>query len=277
MLNDPHGISTILKKGDIFVLDRGFRDVVSKLEERGYKVLMPALKGNRNQLTTEESNFLRFVTKILWVVEVVHGIIAQKYKLLHHQFNNRLLPDAGTYCKVANLLYNLFGKRLNCDSEKLSDIIARMKSNRNTTNSLAEKVYNENLNRKSVSFQVLSSRDLLDFPEITTDDLKIYFGRSYQLSQAISYLGEMVEEDNSLKLSFLKDEPEIVKFEVKSRHMNRKTYKCYIKYNANEIGIDAIKGHCCNCANGLRTVGCCSHVARSDLSFIIWTIFVESF
>lgn len=64
LLNMPDRLSTILRRGDIFVLDRGFRDVKLLLEERGYIVLMPALKGKRNQLTTEESDASRLVTKI---------------------------------------------------------------------------------------------------------------------------------------------------------------------------------------------------------------------
>lgn len=55
--------------------------------------------------------------------------------------------------------------------------------------------------------------------------------------------------------------PNIIKFEVRSRHINSKTYKCYIHYEPNTIGMRGIKRYCCSCANGNRTVGCCSHIA----------------
>ena len=74
-LEEPDGLKSDLKKGDIFVLDRGFRDVVQDLEAKGFKVLKPALKGKRPQLTTKEANSSRFVTKIRRVVEAVHSII----------------------------------------------------------------------------------------------------------------------------------------------------------------------------------------------------------
>ena len=45
VIQDPHGISTILKESDVFILDRGFRDVKEFLEEKGFKLLMPAMKG----------------------------------------------------------------------------------------------------------------------------------------------------------------------------------------------------------------------------------------
>lgn len=88
VLEEPDGISQILRPGDIFFLDRGgFRDVVTYLkEEKGFRVFMPALKGKRAQLTTEESNNSRFVIKCRWVVEAVHGIFGRKFKLLHHVF-----------------------------------------------------------------------------------------------------------------------------------------------------------------------------------------------
>ena len=46
VLEDPNGLKSILQKGDICVVDRGFRDVKDYLEQQGYKVFMPALKGN---------------------------------------------------------------------------------------------------------------------------------------------------------------------------------------------------------------------------------------
>ncbi|RYA67953.1 hypothetical protein DD595_25825, partial [Enterobacter cloacae complex sp. 4DZ3-17B2] len=66
ILENPEGLSKLVNEGDVFVLDRGFRDVKEKLEEKKCRVLMPALKGKRKQLTAEESNNSRFVTKIRW-------------------------------------------------------------------------------------------------------------------------------------------------------------------------------------------------------------------
>ena len=59
----------------------------------------------------------------------------------------------------------------------------------------------------------------------------------------------------------LKINPQIVRFEVRSKHINSKTYKSYIHYDKYSVGIHGIKGYCCNCANCNRTVGCCSHLA----------------
>ena len=47
--------NNLLREGDVFIMDRGFRDLVDNVKERGYKYLMPALKGKRKQLPTIEA------------------------------------------------------------------------------------------------------------------------------------------------------------------------------------------------------------------------------
>ena len=101
IIEDPNGLYKFLTTNDVFVLDRGFRDVVKDLEEKNFKVLIPALKGERKQLLTEESNQSRFMTKIRWVVETVHGMLKQKYRLLVHKMDNKLVSNIGIYFIVA--------------------------------------------------------------------------------------------------------------------------------------------------------------------------------
>ena len=48
---------------------------------------------------------------------------------------------------------------------------------------------------------------------------------------------------------------------IRSRHINSKTYKCNIEYKPDSIGYGGILRHACDCANGLRTAGSCSHIA----------------
>ena len=107
----------------------------------------------------------------------------------------------------------------------------------------------------------MTSQDLLDFPEMTEKEMKILFTGTYQLSQAISYLAEILDEDKKLQCQFVKEQKNIVRFQVRSRHVSAKVYKCYIDYKPNSIRKSGINRYCCECANGRRTVGCCSHVA----------------
>ncbi|KAJ8686865.1 hypothetical protein QAD02_022659 [Eretmocerus hayati] len=262
IVNDKrYGFTDLLRKGDILIVDRGFRDVKELLEALGYRVFMPALKGKRKQLTVEESNWSRLVTILRWVVEAVHGIIGQKCKLLHHQFDNKLLPKAHALCQIASFLQNHFGKRIYSDNQDTKEVVQRMKERMNTKNELAEEVEAQGWSRKKVPFQVMSANELIDFPEMTELDLVKLVSGKYQLKQAISYLAEMMGEDDTFDLCYLKQTREILRVKVRSRHINSKTYNCYVHYAPNTVGCSGIKGHCCECANGLRTIGCCSHVS----------------
>ncbi|XP_066595448.1 uncharacterized protein [Prorops nasuta] len=261
VIDDSNGLSLLLKPGDVFVVDRGFRDVKEYLEEKGYQVLMPSFKGKRNQLTTAESNSSRFVTKIRWTVESTHGMLKQKYRLLDQKFDNKMLPRISSLYKIASFLHNKYNKRLNSDVEYLDEIVESMKSRNVAENTLFEEVKRNGWQRKKLCFKTISSSDLLDFPEITEKDLIILFSGTYQYKQAISYLAEMMDDSNNITIQFVKDKSNILKALVQSRHMSRKIYRCFIEYNRNSIGYYGVKRYCCECANGLRTVGCCSHIA----------------
>ena len=206
-------LKELLQPDDVFVLDRGFRDVVPLLEEKQYQVLMPSLKGKKNQLSTKESNHSRRVTKVRWPIEAVHGIIGQKYKLLHHQFDNKMLPNAQAYCKIACFLNNKFGKRLNSDAEMTDEIVNRMMQCEKE-NTLAQEVEDGRWSRRKKDFKSITSEDLLDFPEMTIKDLKLFFTGTYQLKQSLSYLAEMIDDRGCFDLSYHESMPEIIKFKV---------------------------------------------------------------
>lgn len=222
---------------------------------------MPALKGKRPQLTTEEANESRKVTKVRWVVEAVHGAISQKFRLLHHILDNKMLPKVRSLCRIAGYLQNTYGRRLTSD-KKIDDKIIKQINNRlNVENTLAEDVLNQNWNRRKKAFHRLLASEVSDFPELSEEELIILFTGTYQLSQAISYLAELMGKENDLQVLYAKEVPNILKMQVRSRHINRKSYICYIEYNPHGHSHEDIRRYCCDCANGNRTVGCCSHVA----------------
>ncbi|KMQ84861.1 hypothetical protein RF55_16997, partial [Lasius niger] len=261
VIEDPNSLRKFLKEGDIFVLDRGFRDVKDILGKENFRVLMPALKGKRKQLSTEESNESRFVTKIRWVVESVHGVLKQKYRLLDHKIDNKLIPKIGTYFRIASFLNNTFGKRFHSDVDTFDDIIQRMHSQKKCAEYFAAEVEENGWLRRKLPFKSVTSDDILDFPEMTERDLKILFTGSYQLAQAVSYLAEMVDKDGKLKIEYVKDQSNVLKLKVPSRHISRTAYRCFLRYKPNSVGVSGLTHYTCECANGKRTVGCCSHIA----------------
>ena len=110
------------------------------MEEENFKILIPALKSKRKQLSTEESNQSRFVTKIRWVVEAVHGVLKQKYRFLDHKIDKKLVPNFGIYFRVASFLNNAYGQRLRSDKELLYELLQRMHAQKDVDNTLATKV-----------------------------------------------------------------------------------------------------------------------------------------
>ena len=130
------------------------------------------MKSKRKQLTTEESNQSRFVTKIRWVVESVHGMLKQKYRLLDHRINNKLLLKVRSYFRIASFLNNTFGRRLLSEVKVLDEVILRMHTQRSVENALAIEGEKKAWFRKELLFQCITSGNLLDFPEMTKRDLK---------------------------------------------------------------------------------------------------------
>lgn len=76
-------LRSLLKPNDIFLLDRGFRDAIEKLNKE-YELVtkMPCLiKKESKQLNSYEANSTRFVTKCRWVVEAVNSFLKNHLKL----------------------------------------------------------------------------------------------------------------------------------------------------------------------------------------------------
>ncbi|KMQ85075.1 hypothetical protein RF55_16609 [Lasius niger] len=187
VMEDPHGLRTLMREKDIFILDRGFRDVEAFLKKEKYEVLMPALKGKRNQLTAKESNESRSQSQ-----------------------QQAFIPKIGLYCRIVSFLHNEFGQRL--DKENVDEIVGKMKARKHTENTLAAEVIEQAWDRRKVPFQNILPTDFEDFPEMTYNDLKLFLTGTYQLKQAAGYLGEMINKDGSGNIQFVKERNNILKF-----------------------------------------------------------------
>jgi len=52
--------------------------------------------------------------------------------------------------------------------------------------------------RRTVFFRSVMSSAVLDFPELTEDDLELLFTWTYRLGQPISHLGKLMPEDGDV-------------------------------------------------------------------------------
>jgi len=142
-----------------------------------------------------------------------------------------------------------------------------MKAKLNTPKEL-ENIINQ-FDRKRTEFTKVNARSIRDFPRVrrvATIQNNITLG-SYQLRQSLSYLSEYQRKNENFEIEVFNDNDKIfdcnhrlLRANFSSRHIASKTYKTYITYQKNDNSLEKINW-VCNCRNGNRTVGCCSHVA----------------
>jgi hypothetical protein len=68
-MNNEEGILDWLEDDGIVVLDRGFRDALTTINNFGFRVQMPDFLNGKKQLSAREANNSRCVTKVRWIIE----------------------------------------------------------------------------------------------------------------------------------------------------------------------------------------------------------------
>lgn len=145
--------------------------------------------------------------------------------------------------------------------------------------------------KKEIQQRLKSCRPFTDFdslPHLQSQHLvRISLGK-YQIKQAQSYCSQHSKsKGGTFEMFSLPDElcrsqfasfyseeckPVLLLAQLDSRYRNRKYHNTFILVNT--IGHDekTVLGYCCECYNGLRTVGCCSHVMT-----VIWfALFIKN-
>lgn len=216
ILHEKNNLNEVLIENDVFLVDRGFRDSISTLEAAGFVGRMPSfVENNTTQLTWEQANQSRFITKCRYAVEVINGRLKKVFKYFDNVWCNQSIPHLMTDFRVAAALHNAFYERLESDSENSEDIIKLMLERFNIPNFMANLVIDNNLNCKSASFSDINECDI-EFPLIDEDDLKLISLGSYQIKQSKSYYAEHVKVDGNYKIQVCKltDSLELSKYNV---------------------------------------------------------------
>lgn len=274
----PGGIlNWMLEPGDIFILDRGFRDSIPVLEENGFVGIMPESRAHgASQLSTILANKSRMCTICRWPVEVVNGRLKRDFKLFRHEYCNLALPHFFSDLRIAAALTNAFHVLL-LDSPLARDFIQAARNRLNTPNHLADFIDENRLNRNRAAFEFISAddNDLQAFPILTHEELVLFAVGTYQVKLAPSYYSEHVRNTGTfLFQKYMGDVNVLSSFNmphgnvlllrarIKSRHISAKVYHCYILIDADNSnsGINSICHYYCTCFTGRRTIGCCAHV-----------------
>jgi len=267
-------LMTIMRRGDVVLVDRGFRDAVDHLTALGLEVRMPDLRCGNKPLTTEQANRTRLITSCRYIVEVRNGHLKQCFrqfdKVWPNQSIRHMMIDFRIACAILNVYHPVIHTADGLEKATL------MKSRLNQPNPLAALVAAENLNRKSASWESIdgSSNDNLEFPQLTEADLRLITLGHYQLRHAQSYYAEHVKATGAYEVQVCRhqgplsrshghtaDDPMLIRGKIQSRFRSSAQHFVYILIDRAEEGIDSVSSYTCSCAQGLRTVGCCAHIA----------------
>lgn len=263
-LLDQESFRNFFREGDLFVVDRGFRDSLKHFEKYGFRYAMPAcLSKKQKQLTWQEANRSRKVTKVRYAVEVAIGRL-KRFKYLDQVIQNTTLPHVYEDFKIVATILNLQYNSIESDLGFQRLIVEKMLARENIPNTLQPYIDEHNLDMKRANFKKLESCEIIDFPQLSMEDLYFITLGSYQLKQSLSYIAQHLDRKGSFWLEAFKDkieEDNLIRAKLLSRHSRSVKYNIYIRYSSSKSGTDGIIAWMCRCKNGLRTLGCCAHIA----------------
>lgn len=287
-IDQTTNVFTSLRDGDILLLDRGFRDCVDYFKAKGMDVKMPALiqrSANGTQLSTIDANKTRLVTALRFVVEARNGHMKTVYKIFNAIWNSLSLPHLVTDFQICAALLNRYHVNIESNRPYANELATLMLSRVHTDNVVFEVTRKKQFQQHLKRFQAFENFD--DLPALENIDLiRIALGK-YQIKQAASYCSQHIKAKGKFEVFIFPEDlcqihfrafftpdckPILLLGQLDSRYRNRKYYNTFVLLNPSSNGEDVVMGYCCDCYNGLRTVGCCSHV----MTLIWFTLYIKN-
>lgn len=275
--------------GDVILLDRGFRDCIEFLKNRGFTVHMPALlqrSQNNQQLSTIEANKSRLVTANRYGVETRNGHIKTIFKIFQKEWYNIALPHLMSDFRICAALINVYFKSIESNKGYDTEIASRMLARINTPNRLSTIIHTNNFQRQLKQFDRFNEFE--ELPRLNEMDLVWISLGKYQIAQAASYCHEHIKANgmefvvyacpNDVCRKNFADffshgkQLKLLMARMKSRFRSNKAHDAYILIDTLGEGENCVMAYCCTCYNGLRTVGCCSHI----MSIIWFTLHIKN-
>ena len=247
---------------DVCVVDRGFRDVVDIFEDMGLECRMPSYLGKGcTQHTLEEAYSSRLVTKVRWVVEAYHGRM-KKFRFFDDVIDHNYVPSLGSFNRIMSAALNAFRPPLASPSVDDIDIARNMlKANEQKQNLLASQVESGKFSSRGRWMALDDMAAVPTFPSLSLSYLRGKACGKYQLKQAKSYTREHMTATGEYRIEVHKDADDLIRVRIQSRHVSAKKYFLWVRYSDSENADDPISAWYCQCKAGMRTVGCCAHVA----------------
>lgn len=280
-------IFDVLKNDDILLLDRGFRDVVSLIESKGITVKMPALvqsSEKKGQLNTKEANRSRLVTALRFVVKTRNGHLKTIWKMFNKTWSSYSQVHLSEDVEICYALINKFYQTFESNKNNARQVAQRMLSKLEDENIVGNIVSKSRFQKCIKKFTPFDNLDQL--PELTKEHLFFVSLGGYQIKQAKSYTQMHIKQnENRFVVYTCPDEicfasfpsfyvgnrdPILFMMRLNSRFRSNVTHSPYVLIDKNSNDENAVLGHYCECYNGWRTLGCCSHI-MTLISFLLHT------
>ncbi len=262
ILHTCTNLSILCHDGDVQIVDRGFRDVAAEFEALGYDMKMPGLLAkDDNQLSANDANESRMVTKCRWVVESFHARF-KKWRFFSERIDQPFLINIGKLTRIVAACLNKYRPLLydaNSDHDKA--IAQRMMDLLHRQSQLEKLISGGQLSLRRKWITLMHMDNNFDFPQLDLDFLRDYTCGTYQIKQSASYAkAHLYEHDNEFELQISPDNDRLIRCRLHSRHSNVTRYFICIEFDKDDND-EPIKDHYCQCKDGKRMVGCCGHVA----------------
>lgn len=254
---DTEMIRNWFQENDIFVVDRGYRDAIPMLRQLGIDHRIPSnVRAGELQLSVEEANTNRLITKTRWIVEARNGHFKSIFNFFSEVISVHHAVHLGEFYKICGAIINKYHDPVvmrGADIAQAENLLERSREE----NRLKVTVENENLLRRHGRFVSLENNHIPDFPRLTLEYLRDLTVGTYQLKLAPSYIQDTTqrERNDDLQIDVANQLANTIRLRIWSRFQNRVKHQIWIEYGHEIIG------YYCTCKSGARTVGTCSHVA----------------
>jgi hypothetical protein len=262
ILNTCTDLSTLCQDDDVQVVDRGFRDVAAEFENLGYDIRMPGLLGKGDkQLSIDDANESRLVTKCRWVVESFHARF-KKWRFFSERIDQSFLLNIGKLTRIVAACLNKYRPVLyDANSDHHKAVAKRMLDLLHRQSELEKLASSSQLSLRKKWITLTNIDNNFAFPQLDLDFLRNYTCGTYQLKQSKAYAkAHLYEHDNEFELQISPDDDRLIRCRLHSRHSNVTRYFICIAFD-NDDDDEPIKDHYCQCKDGKRMVGCCGHIA----------------
>lgn len=265
--DDAQSLRNWVQDGDIFVVDRGYRDAVQFLEGLNLNCeIPPFLPRGQRQYTTEEANRSRMITKTRWIVESRNGHLKSIFKFFRDMVPMQHCLQLKSFLRIACALINKYHQTIYMQ-DATEELAQRMLE-----------IQQENINRLQVRIQhdqqllfgrgqgawhQMHDHDLPEFPRLNMDYLRLKTLGTYQVRLSPGYAQDTMHRNlnNEFVFQVQRYEAGLVRAKICSRFTQAIKHTILIQYDDGNNEEEPINGTYCTCKSGARTVGVCAHIA----------------